>query len=167
MLYSRYNTVVWKSLRRGTVLSLLPVGNSTTMGDLSDNKRPSYLLPREKLSYYQGAVEPVVHHWSRSLIRVRWTSRDVSALSVHAVKQTDCHHHRRRRREIRRRRRLRFCSPLRRWYLRCLLIGIPLFLRTVRCGRPVRNSLDYCIRYFIALFVPSCIYYNWMHWFVL
>jgi len=43
------------------------------------------------------------------------------ALSVRAVKQTD-RHHRRRCREIHRRR--RFCSPLRRWYLRWLLVGI-------------------------------------------
>ena len=74
---------------------------------------------------------------------------------VRAVKQTDRHHHRRRCREIRCHR--RFCSPLRRWYLRCLLAGIPFSLRTVRCGRPIRYSLDYCSRYSIALFVPSCI----------
>ena len=80
IFYSRYNTVVWKAVRRGTVLSLLPVGNSTTTGDLAD-KRSSHLLPGKKLSYCKGAFEPVVHHWSRSLIRVRWTSQDVPALS--------------------------------------------------------------------------------------
>jgi len=42
-----------------------------------------------------------------------------------AVKQTDRHHHHRRCRENRCHR--RFCSSLRRWYLRCLLVGITLF----------------------------------------
>jgi len=54
IFYSRYNTVVWKAVRRGTVLSLLPVGNSTTTWDPADNKRSSYLLPGDKLSYCQG-----------------------------------------------------------------------------------------------------------------
>ena len=31
---------------------------------------------------------------------------------------------------------------LRRWYLRCLLVSFPFSLSFVRCGRPVKHSLD-------------------------
>jgi len=57
-------------------------------------------------------------------VRVRCTSRDILALSVNAVKQTDRLYHPRCREFCRRH---RFCSALRRWYLHSLLVGFPLF----------------------------------------
>jgi len=93
-------------------------------GDLADNKRSPYLLPGKKLSYCQGAVEPVVHHWSLWLYEFAEFHETFGTVR-RAVKQTVRLYHRRRP-EIYRRRRL--CSPLRRWYLRCLLIGFSPFL---------------------------------------
>jgi len=110
----------------------------------------------------RGAVEPVVHRWSWSLLRLRWSWRGVLV----AVKETCRHHYHRRRREIRRNR--RFHPPLRCSYTCCLLLGTPLFpLNSFGVANPISYSLDYFqpLSYFII--VPSCICYYWMHWFVL
>ena len=58
-LYSRYNSVVWKThFIEGQFWSLLPVGIAT---------RLEVGRQREKLSYCQGTVELVVHPWFRLL----------------------------------------------------------------------------------------------------
>jgi len=124
--------------------------HSTTTLDSADNNRSSFRFPGDKPTYCQGRRQT-----SRlSLVAVattillKFTGRTGSVTPV-AVKQTDRHRHGRRRCEIHHHRRFR--PLLRHWYMRCSLLGTPLFPLTFRCGQPVSYSLrlsrplSYCI----------------------
>jgi len=114
-LYSRYNSVVCK-----LIISRDSVGRYCRSALLRGWR---LCRQREKLSYCQGTVEPVVHPWFRLLYEFAELHETLGTV-VRAVKQTDhCHYGRRSGICC-----CRHSSLLRRWYLRCLLVDFPLFL---------------------------------------
>ena len=129
-LYSRYNSVVWNSLRRGTVGRYCW---SAFLRDWRSCRQQENVIsaPREKLSYCQGTVEPVVHPWSRLLYKFAELYETFG--TVRPCCQTNCSSS--------------LSSPP-------LLVAPPLVFcaacfyafhfsfSIVRCGQPVRYSLD-------------------------